>query len=59
LSGVDQVVFLFTPLVAAKQWVDQVVAFDVEPDFSLFEKGAVQLLQGLSANPAKLMDKCF
>ena len=46
LSGVDQVVFLFAPFIAAEQRMDQVVAFDVECDFRLFEKVAAQLLQG-------------
>ena len=40
-SGVDQVVFLFAPFVAAKLRVNQVIAFDVKLNVSLFKKDAV------------------
>ena len=44
LSGTDQVVFQLAPLVTAEQRVDQVVTFDVEPDFGIIEEVALKSL---------------
>ena len=44
LSGTYQVVFQLAPLVATEQRVDQVVAFDVEPDFGMIEEVTLKSL---------------